>query len=95
MITKDLREAIDTYKELLLVHQLNVELLDTLELTLISIRSYCTENNIPIGNSKISSLLSKVNILLEEIDCSVSDGFSQRKPSVKDFTEPRYIPFKL
>jgi len=89
MKTRALRDAIDTYNELLLIHQLNLELLTTLELTLLSIKEFCIKNNIPFGNSKIASLIGQVNSLLDEI--SRTDEFLHEDKSDADFTEPSTV----
>jgi hypothetical protein len=60
-------EAVETYTELLRTHQLNLELLETLEFTLCSVKDFCLTNNIPFQSTKISSLLSKADIILNEI----------------------------
>jgi len=86
MTAKELREVVDTYTELLRVYQLNTELLDTLELTLYSVKDFCIAHNIPFGNDKISSLLSKINALLSEMDLT-DDSLHGHKKDDK-FTEP-------
>jgi hypothetical protein len=62
-----IRESIETYTELLRAHQLNIEILETLELTLYSVKEFCATHNIPFHSSKISSLLSKTDTLLNEL----------------------------
>ena len=73
MTTHELREAVDTYTELLRVHQLNLEMLDTLEITLYTVKDFCIAHNITIGNERIISLLSKVNALFNELDQSTDE----------------------
>ena len=76
MTAGELREAIDTYNQLLRTHQLNIELLETLELTLFSVKDFCVTHGIPFGNSKIDACLSKVVALLDEIGQLATDDFS-------------------
>ena len=88
MTVKELRMLIDTYNELLRSHQLNIELLETLELTLLSVKNYCIKHNIPIGDAKIASLISKVNLLLDEIGQKLSDDSYHDKKSDDKLPEP-------
>ena len=67
MNTSAIKEAVDTYTELLRAHQLNIELLETLEVTLRSMQDFCIANNIPFHSTKVSSLLSKTDALLNEL----------------------------
>jgi len=98
MSRKALREAIDTYEELLRLHQLNLELLETLELSLLWLKSYTDKYDIPIPKRHIiTSLLTKTSNLLNEIgsktpyktlrETGIRRFFTARK-SDKDFTEP-------
>jgi hypothetical protein len=94
MKSRELREAIDVYNELLRVHQLNIEILESLELTLHEIRQFCESHNIPFGNAKMGEQLSKINGLLDEIE--IHEGFYlppngnlQRGKPNKEFTESR------
>ena len=81
MTTKELREAVDTYEELLRVHQLNIELLNTLELTLYTVKDFCLAHNIPVGNAKIGSLLRKASALLDEMDTQQTKVYKDYKQS--------------
>jgi glycine cleavage system regulatory protein len=65
----DLSEVIETYTELLRAHQLNIELLNTLEQTFFHIQNFCLKNNITIRDEVLSTSISKIEALLEEIDC--------------------------
>jgi len=95
---KALREAIDVYNELLRVHQLNIEFLETLELTLFSIQNFCRKRNIPLQDKKLASLLGKAITLLDEI--SAPPNLQHQKSAIrrifteeesdKDFTEPYF-----
>jgi hypothetical protein len=97
MTRKELQIVVDTYVELLRAHQLNIELLETLELTLESIKDYCIKHSIPFGNHTIRNLLSKVNVLLNEVD-NKPNFLSNRRfftdPKTDDnFTEPKNKKF--
>ena len=91
-----LGSAVGTYSELLRVHQLNIELLNTLEQSLVYLQRFCKTHNIPFQDEKLFSSITKVDSLLNEIDCGISpnalckpaDEFLQRKRTAKDFTEP-------
>ena len=95
MNRKALREAIDTYKEILRLHQLNLELLETLEFSLLWLKDFSEKHNLLIPNRKnIASLLRKANSLLNEISSppilqhqrAIRRKFTRNK-SDKDFTE--------
>jgi len=98
MRERALREAIDVYKELLRTHQLNIELLNTLELSLFCIRDFCQKNNIPFEDRKLSQLIGKIDVLLCEISAPYSTSsknirrFFIRRKSDKDLTEPYFDP---
>jgi hypothetical protein len=96
MPTDTLRDIIATYSELLRVHQLNIELLNTLEESLFYVQHFCKNHNIPFHDEQLCSILTKVENLLNEINsgispntlCETTDDFLQRKRTDKDFTEP-------
>lgn len=88
MSAKTLSDAMDTYSELLYLHQLNLELLETLEMTLLWLRDLQENHNICIPNKdKIATLLEKAETLIGEISSPKmflqhrmpSDEFSQRR----------------
>jgi hypothetical protein len=89
-----LEEATTTFNELLRMHCLYQEILETITLTMHQINSYAEKNKIPLpSQEKMMSLINKSELLMQEITKrtfvnQTSDGFSQRKSSVKDFTEP-------
>jgi len=91
-----LGEAIAIYNELLRVHQLNIELLNALERSLVYVQDFCKNHNIPFQDEKLCSSIAKIDILLNEIDCGASlialckpaDESLQHKQTDKDFTEP-------
>ena len=96
---KGLRDAIDTYEELLRMHQLNLELLETLEFSLLWVQDFSKKYNVAIPNREtLTRLLTKTSLLIEEISAtnptetrqhkSIRRFFTERK-SDKDFTEPR------
>lgn len=69
MSPKELNELINTYTEVLRMHQFNIEVLNTLEQTLFHIQDFCRKQRIPFHDEKISISISKIEGLLEEIDC--------------------------
>ncbi len=73
MAAKELREAVDTYSELLRMHHLNIELLETLELTMLSVKEFCKAHKIPFANTKIYSPISKTDALIDEIAETLAD----------------------
>ena len=86
-------EAIETYNELLRLHQLNLELLETLELSLFWIQDFSKKNGISIPKRKqIARLLNKTHVLVTEISSQQTldiQQFFTEKKSDKDFTEPK------
>ena len=61
-------ESVETYNELLRLHQLNLELLETLELSLFWLKDFSNKNNIPIPNrEKFTHLLNKIHALVTEV----------------------------
>jgi len=94
MTAKELREAVDTYSELLRVHQPNIEMLETLELTMLSVKEFCIAHNIPIGNAKIGSLISKTDILLNEITQEPSRRKVTPFRTDEEVPEPIYTLYK-
>jgi hypothetical protein len=83
---KHLSEVYQTLGELIRMHQLNQELLETLSVTMQWIRDYVEKHSIPLPNgSTYNSLINKAEALIEEI---ASDEFSHQKPSDEDYTEP-------
>jgi len=84
-----LKDATATLNELLRMHDLNRELLETLQVTMLWLRDYAEKNNLPLPNgSTYNSLINKAQVLIDEL--TSSDGFLQRKKSDKDFTEPEF-----
>lgn len=92
-----IKAVIDTYSELLRTHQLNIELLNTLEQTLLNVQNFCQKHNIPFHDEKLSLALSKMENLLDEISngsspnvlCKkLADESLQRKRTDEDLTEP-------
>ena len=89
-----LSEAIDTLQEIKRMHQLNLELLEQLDVSC----GWLLESKVHLPNERhFVSLLTKARALLSEIQAEtpktliyqkLSDGFSQRKKSDKDFTVP-------
>lgn len=70
-IARDLREAIDTYEELLRMHQLNLELLETLELSLLWVQGFSKNCDVSIPNKEtLTRLLTKTSRLIEEISAT-------------------------
>jgi hypothetical protein len=95
---KYLSEVYQTLGELICMHQLNQELLETLSVTMQWIRGYAEKHSISLpDDSTCNSLINKAEALIEEITTDMplflkhhkpSDEFSQRKPSDEDYTEP-------
>lgn len=82
-----LKDASATLNELIRMHELNQELLETLSVTMMWIKDYALKHNIPLPReTSYQSLINKAQMLFDEI--SSSDGILQRKKSDKDFTEP-------
>ncbi len=63
-----IKAVIYTYSELLRTHQLNIELLNTLEQALLNVQNFCQKNNISFHDEKLASAIAKIDSLLEEID---------------------------
>jgi hypothetical protein len=88
-----LNDATATMNELIRMHRLCQELLETLSVTMMWIKDYTKKHNIPLPNeSSYSSLINRANTLIEEI--ASSDDFLHKKKSDKDFTEPRKAIYK-
>lgn len=94
-----LREATSVLNEALRIHDLCMELLDTLTVTMLWIKDYAEKNHIPLPNKSTTyaSLINKAQSLMQEIGTDsppflqhrkLSDGFSQPKKPDKDFTVP-------
>ena len=63
-----IREIIDTYTELVRLHQLNMELLETLELSFLWLKDSSEEQYVPLRDrEKIQRLLRKAYHLMKEI----------------------------
>jgi len=90
-----LEEATTTFNELLRMHSLYQEILETITLTMHQINSYAEKNNIALSSQdKILSLINKSELLMQEITQrtfvnQISDEISQRNKSNEDFTEPK------
>jgi hypothetical protein len=100
MSREAIKGVIDTYSELLRVHQLNIELLNTLEQALLYVQDFCQKRNIPFYDEKLSLILSKTDNLLDEIgnDSSpnvlckkLADESLQRKRTDEDLTESCFL----
>jgi hypothetical protein len=58
--------------------QLELELLETLTVTLLWIKDYVEKYNIPIPNAEnLASLLRKANVLIEELSRIPTDKFTE------------------
>ena len=100
---KYLSEVYQTLGELIRMHQLNQELLETLSVTMQWIRNYAENHSISLPNdSTCNSLVNKAEALIEEITIDTplflkyhkpSDESLQRKKSDKDLTEPKIAMF--
>ena len=89
-----LEEATITFNELLRMHSLYQEMLETITLTMYQINNYAEKNKITLpSQEKILSLVSKSELLMQEITKrtftnQLSDEISQRKLPDDNFTEP-------
>lgn len=85
-----LRKATSVFGELLRMHKLNQELLETLSVTLLWVKDYAERHSIPIQNrGNLASLIRKAEILIKEIS---SPPFLQhRKRPTDKFTEPPIV----
>ena len=89
MSVDSLREVRDSLNELLRLHQLNLELLETLETAMFWLQDFGKKHDIQIPNrDKINSLITKADNLLAEItttpywrssDDSYHDNDNRRK----------------
>jgi len=89
-MTNLLEEADIALGELIRMHKLNAELLETLSVTAQWLRNYAENHNIPFPNSSTyETLIHKADRLIEEIanNQKPTDGFLQRKPTDTDLTE--------
>jgi hypothetical protein len=86
-----LKDATATLNELLRMHQLSQELLETLTVTMIWVKDYAEKHNIPLPKeSSYTSLISKAQTLVEELitePFAPNENLQHRKPN-KEFTEP-------
>ena len=94
-MSKLLKDATATFDELLRMHKLNQELLETLTVTMMWIAKYAKKHDIPILNEPTYiSLINKANALIEEIaskdKTESSDEFLHGDKSDEDFTEPLF-----
>lgn len=83
---ESIREIRDCLDELMRMHQLNMELLDTLGTILDHLREYQIKNNLPNFDDATLSLLHRATTLYDELtSTSVPQGFlvdeRQRKAS--------------
>ena len=101
---QSISENSDIHEELLRMHQLNVELLEHLELSLFWIDDFSKKHELPIPNrEKFSCLIKKASILIEEITkpkmsltnqkTFIRRNFTSRK-SDNNFTESLRIRVK-
>jgi hypothetical protein len=82
-----LKDATVTLNELLRMHELNQELLETLTVTMMWIRDYAEKHNIPLPKeSSYTSLVNKAQTLIEEIVHPTI--FHMNLKSDDNFTEP-------
>ncbi|MCW3986163.1 MAG: hypothetical protein NWE91_07145 [Candidatus Bathyarchaeota archaeon] len=80
-LTLDIIEKLrDVCDETLRMHRLNMELFETLHLTLLRLRDYAEKNNVPLDRG-IDYLLHQVVILYEEIT-SKENFKSQKLPFI-------------
>jgi len=75
-----LEEAYTTLGELVKMHKLNQELLETLSVTAQWLRSYAEKHNISLSNSStFDSLINKATALLNEIQAGKPNVLQYRK----------------
>lgn len=87
-----LKDATATLNELLRMHELNQELLETLAVTMAWVKDYAMKHNIPLPReSSYQSLINKAQSLIDEL-CSNSPLFIRRKVTEQksdgEVTEP-------
>ena len=86
-----LKEASSTFNELVRMHELNQELLETLMVAMQWIRGYAEKNNIPFPNQNtFFSLLRKAESLINEMMSNSPPFLQHRKRTPEDATEPLY-----
>jgi hypothetical protein len=61
------------------LEQLNIELMDALELCMLSTKDFCEKNNIPFYDGKMLGLIKKINALIDEISPMPYATFNRRK----------------
>jgi hypothetical protein len=96
MSYENIREIRDTLDELMRMHQLNLELLDTLATVLNRLRDYRIKNNLPDFDDSTRSLLHRATTLYDELtssplwQCGKSsdDGYHERRKDGK-LPEPK------
>ena len=98
VLTRLLDDAYATLGNLIRLHELNGELLETLHVTMLWIKDYSEKNNVALPNSSTyNSLIAKAQTLIDELTQEapmsstfrkLSDGISQRKPSDDNFPVP-------
>jgi len=91
------KEIMREKREMLYLKQLELELLETLEITIIRVIGYAKEHQIPIPNEEsLASLLRKASAIIEEITVVKSRKLPFRKSSDRDPEElPEPINAKL
>jgi len=82
-----LKEQMQKLEEILRIKQLNLELLNTLEATLIWTLNYAKRHNIPIPKQSLHFLLRKAMALIDEMNSPPKFQHQFRTP--KDSTEPQ------
>ena len=96
-MTDLLKEANATFSELIRIHELNQEMLETLQATMLWLRLYAEKNSIPLPHSSTyNSLINKAEILIEEISQETpltltfkkQTKFHMNPKTARDFTEP-------
>lgn len=84
-----LKDATATLNELLRMHELNQELLETLTVTMLWIKNYTEKHNIPIPKKEnLSSLINKAQSLINEISSDSTPFLQHRFRTPEDSTEP-------
>jgi hypothetical protein len=83
---KNIREIRDTLDELMRMHQLTLELIDTLATVLNRLREYARKYNLPDFDESTISLIRRTTTLYDELTASSPD-MQQAKRSPEDETE--------
>lgn len=99
-----LEEATATFQEIIRLHELNKELLETLSVTMEWVRNYAEKHSIPFPNgSAYNSLINKVDMLIDEITTDMpvflkhyklADEKKQLPRTDEEGTEPTLLIYK-